>query len=171
MKATLLFVFLCSLCWSGSQWGYYSSATQYIEKRYVKYQIEYSIKNKMHFTHEYFPVSLFPLFCLPKNSVDLKGYDIGYLCDTVSVWRKTGHLKIAMLSFYRTNKQPPSKTYTLYSFYFKPKVETWVEESPPIKVVLGITNKDRGYYGVPGVAGKDQGDYVGITSKDRVFKR
>jgi hypothetical protein len=62
MKAALLLVFLCSLCWADSQWGYYSSATQYIEKRYVKYQAEYAIKNKTHFMHEYFPVSLFPLF-------------------------------------------------------------------------------------------------------------
>lgn len=149
MKAALLLVFLCSFCWpSSGYWGYYSSATQYLEKKYIKSQINYSIKNKIHFTYRYFPVNLFPLFCLPKNSVDLKGYEIGYLCDTVSVWRKTGHLKIAMLSFSGTRKCPSSKTFTLFSFYFNPAVEIWVEETPPLRVVMGITNKDRGYYGV-----------------------
>ena len=150
MKKIIFFlIFLCSFVWSDSQcWSEYAPAIQYLEKKYIKYQIEYAKKNNTHFTYKYFPVTFFPLFCLPKNSVDLRGYVVWYLCDTLSVWKKTGHLKIAVLSSSGNNKRPSSKKYTLFSFYFNSVSKVWVEENPPLKVVLGLTNKERGYYGI-----------------------
>ena len=149
IKTAFFLILLCSFAWPASQcWNGYAPAIQYLEKKYIKYQIEYAKKNNTHFTYKYLPVTLFPLFCTSKNSVDLRGFDVGYLCDSISVWRKTGHLKIAMLSFSGYNKRPFSKTYTLFSFYFNAISGTWVEENQPLKVVLGITNKERGYYGI-----------------------
>jgi hypothetical protein len=74
-----------------------------------------------------------------------------------------------MLSFSGIGKRPSSKTYTLFSFSFNP-VKNWVEESPPLKVVMEITNRNRGYYGVETKV-KDREDYVGITGKDRVLEK
>jgi hypothetical protein len=156
MKKMIIFlIFLYACCCSAPHClGNYLPAAQYIEKHYIKFQIEYALRNHIQFKYSFFPVTVFPLFCA-KSVIDLNRYEVEYPCDTISVWKKNKpldyfHLRMAVLSFSGNKVRPNTKTYTLYFLYLKPATGAWIEERSPLKVTLVLTDKKTGEYGCAG---------------------
>jgi hypothetical protein len=148
---TLIFIFiLCSsLVAIPDCYKEYSSVIEKLEKIYKKDQYQHSRAFNDRYKYEIFPTTMFPLFCVPSDSVKkLASYKTIYLCNTtIGLYTDKAnlkHLQVAVLHYITVGKNIPwIKTYTMFFYKFDSITKDWLEERPPVKVVFTYKN---GYY-------------------------
>lgn len=127
----------------------YSELFDKINHKFLKEQLIYTKYNKELYYFKFFPVSMFPFFCL-KDTIELSRYkilfsqncetDIGIYIDKSSI----NHIQITVIQYIKSRLLFPSyKIYTL--FFFKKSSIGWESERIPLIVLMNY-NAEEGCY-------------------------
>ena len=152
MKIAIFLFILCSTIFSAPTClDEYASATAKIETHYQDAQATF-IKNNptAQYAYTFFPVSLFPFFCLARDTVkkilpaDVKTI---YLCEhqlTILKYvdkAKVTHIQIAALNYMQSTPKdlPAVKVYTLF-FFMQNTSNQWQEERQPISITFVLAD-------------------------------
>lgn len=141
---TLFFVFLL---WSvGSTapkcFGDYTPLMSRVEKTYIKAKANYEKVYQGEYFYKFYPVALFPLFCVSQNKPDFSKYQVQYFCSYgIDIYTRKDainhYVAFAVLQYSKQKNLPPhSMVYTMH-FYLRNKfAPDWVEEKKPLVVPL-----------------------------------
>ena len=153
MKTLLLIIFICFNIYAVPDcYKSFSGAVEKVDNIYKKAQYRHSLAFKDEYHYEICPNTMFPLFCVPEDTVKkLLDYGANYLCgSTVTIGLNMDknfvkHIQIAVLQYTSfIGYQPATRVYTMYFFKFFPVMNDWVEDRAPITVILYL-KKDGSY--------------------------
>lgn len=153
MKMLLAILTVCSTVVSAPDCFYsFQSAAEKIERPYKRAQArhEYSFP-KEHYIYQFFPVSMFPFFCIPKDTLDTMPiyepifYTVceNYYTNFGVCFDKLGstRIQIAILQYVKIGRNLPwAKTYTIYCMLWDSAKKDWIYEKEPISLLFTIKN-------------------------------
>jgi len=131
--------------------GDYNEAFKKIERKYIKQQLQ-----TKGFYYEVIATSMFPFFCLPKDTITKSiqnKYDVLFLCSySNNIYRyydkfKREHIIITVLNYTKLYSKsiPEIKTYKAFFLVSNLATNKWEEERSPIQLNFYL-NKDRQTY-------------------------
>jgi hypothetical protein len=153
MKAFLVLLIVFSTVFASvKDFKEYTPVAKKIESKYLKTKYEYA-KSDMYYKYEFFPITLFPCFCLQPDTLSkfiarkpvivyIENVNLG-----IYVQRGYRHVLMAVRNYIVPKKGPPEyMTYTLYFMRQNFETNSWEESQPPVIVTLTLSNRERKEY-------------------------